>query len=519
MAIIRTYSGIKSLEPTFAEIELIDACKNGEPCTLGNGKRPFVPSKYRLVRAEVLRYLVLGGSKNCKVAAWGVRLQGAYITGELNLSHTEANGLLKLKNCTFEQTILAQNFTCDALNLEGSSMVALKANGANIDGNLFLQRTQFNSPNETVHAALELENIKVTGSLDCSNATIHADSHWAINAQSALIRGDVNLYTANIHGGVALAGIQIDGQLQCTDTRFDAGPSSTALFGHRMVVHGSFIWRPTDCIGKVDLISARVGDLADDLSKWEDQAELHLDGFVYQRLVGTKTSKDVRQRRAWLAKGASFETTFFPQPYTQLASVLASTGNDYEARNILATRERLLRRDYRRRLRARMEGKPLRELFMYLWTPVHFVFADLPQMAIVGYGHHPFRSLVALITLILLTWVPASKTWSEGSFAPNSAVIQISPTWINLLHHENPAEVWSSDSAPGQDWETFGAFAYAIDVVIPIIDFGQTDAWAPSTTRNDWGRFMYWWRWVMTGAGWIVTALGAAAITGIIRRE
>jgi len=56
-------------------------------------------------------------------------------------------------------------------------------------------------------------------------------------------------------------------------------------------------------------------------------------------------------------------------------------------------------------------------------------------------------------------------------------------------------------------------------VVIPIIDFGQTGAWAPSTTRGPWGERLWWARWILSALGWIVAALGAAAVTGIIRKD
>ncbi|MFV1480983.1 MULTISPECIES: hypothetical protein [unclassified Phaeobacter] len=82
-----------------------------------------------------------------------------------------------------------------------------------------------------------------------------------------------------------------------------------------------------------------------------------------------------------------------------------------------------------------------------------------------------------------------------------------------------PAGHWSETTIPGRDWESFSAIAYAADVVVPIIDFGQTEAWAPSTTRGPAGVILWWARWIFTLAGWIVTALGAAALTGIIRRE
>ena len=54
---------------------------------------------------------------------------------------------------------------------------------------------------------------------------------------------------------------------------------------------------------------------------------------------------------------------------------------------------------------------------------------------------------------------------------------------------------------------------------IPIIDFGQTVHWGPSAGRGPWGLWLWRASFFLAAAGWIVTALGAAAITGIIRRE
>ncbi|MGB5870131.1 MAG: hypothetical protein WBH04_08010, partial [Albidovulum sp.] len=59
----------------------------------------------------------------------------------------------------------------------------------------------------------------------------------------------------------------------------------------------------------------------------------------------------------------------------------------------------------------------------------------------------------------------------------------------------------------------------AADIAGPVLALGQSAAWAPSPTRGPWGWHLWWARWVLSSLGWIVTALGAAAITGIIRRE
>lgn len=71
----------------------------------------------------------------------------------------------------------------------------------------------------------------------------------------------------------------------------------------------------------------------------------------------------------------------------------------------------------------------------------------------------------------------------------------------------------------GRDYETFNAVAYAVDLVVPIVSLGQEAAWAPSTTRGPWGWWLWWVRWWLIALGWIVTAIGAAAVTGVIRRD
>ena len=65
MARIREFSDI--IEPTAAEEKLLANCQAGVPTVLGDGERPAGPSGARTVRAEVLRYLILGGCDDCRV--------------------------------------------------------------------------------------------------------------------------------------------------------------------------------------------------------------------------------------------------------------------------------------------------------------------------------------------------------------------------------------------------------------------------------------------------------------------
>ena len=134
-----------------------------------------------------------------------------------------------------------------------------------------------------------------------------------------------------------------------------------------------------------------------------------------------------------------------------------------------------------------------------------------------------------LATLIVLAIFMAQMTWDEGSFVPSSQTAQSSAAFLAAQSEPNPAAAWSQrerdaqghriGSVEGQDWQRFNATAYGADLVIPIIDFGQTRSWQPSAERGPWGRVLWAASFVFALAGWVVTALGAAAITGIIRQD
>ena len=134
--------------------------------------------------------------------------------------------------------------------------------------------------------------------------------------------------------------------------------------------------------------------------------------------------------------------------------------------------------------------------------------------------------------LVFVGWVLAHNAWEGGDFAPTAAPVLMSDSWQALATDPriaNPAKVWSdkymqsADGTPtltaGRDYETFNAVSYAVDLVVPIVSLGQEAAWAPSTTRGPWGWWLWGARWWLITLGWIVTAIGAAAVTGVIRRD
>ncbi len=614
--------------PTPAERQLVAACQVGEVCWLGDGERPTEADPARTIRADLLRTLILGGDTGCVVDTNGVRLWGAWITGPLDLSFARANGETLLANCHFTDPVTARQTRFDLLNLSGSLMPGLMAQGAKVNGPVFLQNGfhatgrvslsgasiggqlacvngRFDHP---TGLALNAEGVQVTGhvllnnrfhakgevrllgasiggQLACVKGRFDHPTGMALNAQGVQVTGDVflndgfhatgqvRLAEASIGGNLAcvkgrfenadgfalnasgaqvtgavflnddfhatgevsLLGATIGGQLACVKGRFGKA-TGLALNAQRMRVTQSFLWRAvTIDAGGLDMASAHVGDLVDDPASWPSgDGQLYLDGFTYDRISAAFT--DAPRRLDWLRRGTVWNGEFFPQPYSQLAKVLREMGHDSAARAVLVEQRTLLGQEARKLRRQRPDGTRI----AYHTVPTIAAIngaswaVDFSSRWLVGFGYRPWNALVALAAVFAVAWALASTTWTEGSFAPNSDVILTSPAWTDLMEtdcigplpddyfkdcEKNPAEAWSAKDAPGMDWDSFNSLAYAVDLVVPILNLGQTEAWAPSKDRGPWGSVLWWGRWVLIAAGWFVTTLGVAALTGIIRRE
>jgi hypothetical protein len=280
--------------------------------------------------------------------------------------------------------------------------------------------------------------------------------------------------------------------------------------------------------GEVHLVDAHFDTLADDMESWPP--EFNLIGLTYDRISMVRNS--VRARLLWLANGSFGDGIFHPQPYTQLAKVLFAMGHGREAKEILIERERRLNAVALQNLRVKPNGEH-HLVFENPWIDaqvlVKFTLFKIIGL-LAGHGYAPIRALWAMVGLIALTACLAFQTWSTGAFAPNSDVILTSPAWEVAMQHDclpaafancdpNPAQTWSNDPDRGMDWASFQPLAYATDLAIPVVDLGQTSAWAPSKDRGPWGYLMWWSSWVIEGLGWLFTVLGGAAITGLIQRS
>ncbi|KII12174.1 hypothetical protein [Phaeobacter sp. S60] len=541
------------IEPTAteAERELKAAVEAGKFCRCGpDGQTPPEPDDWsrppsdRHIRADVLRFFLLGGGQDSPATESGVGLAGALINGDLNLTDCEITGNMLLHNCRFKNGIYAAR--CTALknvSLDSCKLPFLAAHGLKTGGQLDFEGAEFQNKDEIalnlqnadigqslflssakIFGAADLKSLKTSGQLSCIGTEFQNEGGKALNLQNADIGQSLFLSSAKIFGEADLNGLNTGGQLSCIGAEFQ-NKDGRALNLQNANIAKDFFFRDQIAVqGVVDLNAARCGDLVDDPDCWPDDAQngenLILDGFTYHRIFGPT---DARTRLNWLAQGDRWNGEFFPQPYKQLAKVLHDMGHEADATKVRVALGKKLRH-HACEERIANAKHPIQRLWAKATTPALWIWHSL-SLLLTGHGFRPERSLIALVLLWGLATIPAHLAWEEGSFAPNSAVALQSESWATYSAdhsyppHPNPAKDWSLTSTIGRDWESFNRYAYAADLVVPIIDLGQTDAWAPSTERGWWGWHLWWARWVFTLAGWIVTALGAAALTGVIRRE
>ncbi len=515
----------------------------------------------------MLRYFILGGCVESRVHGAGVEVRGAWIEGTLDLDHQSARRRIALHACHVEEAIHARAARLGALSLDHSRNLALVGDGMRVDGGLSLDAARcagaVSLPGATINGqftaegacfefdggtaldaagarieggvflddmcclgAVSLIESRIGGQLVLEGAHLWFTQGTALDTQGAHVTGGIFFDGARCAGAVSLVGSTIGGQLSANDAHFEFS-EGTALDLQSAQIDGGVFLRGDVRFASANFDSARTTVLADVLSIWSRAETFNLDGFVYHGFATAQPNVDVRL--AWLARGSHVDGAFYPQPYTQFAMVMRNAGHETEARTVLYHRDRLIRRDARSRYRTSLGGSWGDRLYG-LWQDAlwlgHLAWDHLLRWT-VGYGHRPFRSLAVLLALFLAATTLAHLAWEAGHFAPASPVILTSPEWRATnpeidgaaAWYANPAAAWSEIALAGHDWQSFNRYIWAADVVIPLIPFGQVEAWQPSTARGLWG----WWLWALSPIlnllGWVVTALGAAAVTGIVRRD
>lgn len=505
----------------------------------------------RNIRAELIRWLCAASRVKQLIDPRGIRIFGGKIQGSLDLSYLTVSFPLKLRKCRLTDDANLRELKIAQLDLGGTWTAGISADGIDVDGDVFF-RNGFHSVGEVrllgaqirgdldcasgmfsnlandtnkeggdalsldrafirgdlcmrrefvAHGCVRVINVEIGGNFECLggvflNAPIEGvpGTGNAILASRSVVRGSMRLAQSfRAEGNISVIGARIEGNLECIDATIRG-----TLTGEDLSVGGAIFWKNMTNVHEttLNLTDADADTLVDDKKSWPTAGNLRIDGFVYRRLSG-RTPTDSKSRIEWLSRQGSF----VPQPFRQVAKVLHDEGDYTGALSVLYAMERNRRKQSDKGALDRCWSGVLR------WT--------------IGYGYYPGICLVWLLLLVALGWPLFRYGYFAGSIAPLDKDAYL---------------IFDRDKRPPPYYERFNALIYSLEDSFPIVKLGQVDHWGPRPTpsRPDTAQagavrralqvfispgFLRALHWSQIMLGWFFATMGAAGVSGLLRKE
>src|SRR2546421_388385 len=186
----------------------------------------------RTVRAEVIADLLIGDGKASSSPVRGVRLQGARITGDLNLEAATLRCPLALLDCSFASAINLYEATALSVRLSGSHIPTVLTEQLRTRGDLRLDK------DFSVLGGVELTSAHIGGQLDCTGGQLANSGGVALTADGLTVNGGMfcrKRFSAS--GEVHLVAAHIGAVFACMGGQF-SNPNGRALTADGLTVDG-----------------------------------------------------------------------------------------------------------------------------------------------------------------------------------------------------------------------------------------------------------------------------------------
>jgi hypothetical protein len=421
----------------------------------------------REIRAEVLVALCTGELPDRSVhPRRGLRLRGAYITGQVDLSRAQMTECpLAFHTCRFEENVVLYQATTSDMNFTSCALLSLIGDEFNSTASLHLTGTHLRQ--------MSFAYANFRGLVRLSDVHLINPGGTALRADGMNARG-VRLNGTRVAGEASLLNVDLRAELDCSEGTALINAEGYALNAERCQVGNALLFRLQEaCVGRINLAHAQIGTLADDLASWSDTHSLV--GFSYHTLGG---DENVDRRLEWISNS----TPFSPYVYTQLAEVYRRSGREGFARQVAIRREK----ERRRQPDLSWGGRA--------WNR----FLDLT----VAYGYQPWRALVPLVVFFLLGWF----------------LFTLPPAQEVMVHSSTNIKGAISAAVCHEPYPCFSPPVYVLDTLLPIVDLHQESKWAPARPQP-WGVWYEVLTYLLIASGWILTTAVVAGIGSLWRRE
>jgi hypothetical protein len=264
MASLQDFEPLKPAEQKLLTVALI-----GKQCSFAR-TRPEAATESNEVRADFLRFLALGGEQRARVHESGLRIQGAYIEGAINLDGARKVRPLWIQDCTITGEFSFSDAETKVVSLDGTAVSSIRGDGVSIDGSLLLRRT-------IIDGSLQLFGAEITGTLSCAGCIIEGkrwrSQRMAADLTTVTVGGNVEFRSGfRANGLIQFDNSDIGGTFDCSEASFFAGFDETrsdqagrwdqairALKCHRLNLKGSLYLRDCDCEGELSFSGAQIG--------------------------------------------------------------------------------------------------------------------------------------------------------------------------------------------------------------------------------------------------------------------
>lgn len=415
----------------------------------------------------------------------GLRISGARITGQLDLSDVVVSRPVALVDCTTDEPVLLDRARLTSLDLSGLVAPAVSAPWLKLDHYLLLQRARLDGG--AADWALDLGEASIGGHVSLSRSHLKSEREYAVHGVK--LRTGSHLYLSEVQavGTIRLDGARLGGNLHCGGAHLRS-PGDSALLGVDLQVDdsvhlgggfrastgsdryaavrirgarigGQLVLRGGECAGAValDVKQVKVGmevllppDCVD--------GRVELDGLTYAGVPRDATVDE------WLDLLATRTPVYASQPYAQLASAHQAAGNERDVRRIRVAQQRDLLR------RGRLSG------WGRTWHRI--------TGATVGYGYRP---AVALL-------------WLLGTLAVGAVLV---------AGVAGPAGLVRSCSSVDQ-------VGHALNTVMPLAK--PDGVRCQVATTSGLGRAVVISTWVLQVLAWAFATLFVAGFTGLVRK-
>lgn len=438
----------------------------------------------RLPFSWIEGHLDLSGARLLEKTADALLADGCRVDGDLRLrADCQAHGRVSLSGAR-----IAGNFDCDRLQIQHDGSVALSLPSARIKGDWTLREA-------VIHGGVICHSARVDGDIDADHSQIQFPEGTAFRGYAISVGGDLRFVAAKLSGDLLLEAADVGRDLNFADAEFSSGDPPVAVVLQGMTAVRRFRWtgvkfRPEVPVD-LDLRSATVGTLYDDESSWPPEGHLRLHGFDYSE-IHDDAPFDADSRIRWLRR--QHTERFRTQPYEQVADIFRKGGLAVAARQVLIAKEA-----------DRAQHMHLTSGDWYWYR----VFGPL-----IAYGYEPWRSFGWMVLVVLMGATFFQIGYWRGWMTPTKVVEFVSAA-------EGAQPFLSAD------YPKFNAIIYSLDVFAPFTYLHQANYWVPNPTRGARVRLGFWspragallriYLWLHVVAGWLLTSLLVAGLTGLVQ--